>query len=240
MKAVILAGGKGTRLKPYTTFVPKPLMPIGDYPIIEVVLRQLRFFGINEVTIAVGHMAQLIQSFVGDGSRFDMKIDYSEETEPLGTAGPLALLRDRFAQDEEVLVMNGDLLTTLNFRNALEFHRKNQAAATICLNRREVAIDFGVLITDQAGCLKDYQEKPVLSYDVSMGINILSRAALDAIPRGRPFTIPELMLTLSRSGKKVMCFKEPCFWLDIGRVEDYSQACEEFEARRKEFLRDDG
>lgn len=240
MKAVILAGGKGTRLKPYTTFVPKPLMPIGDFPIIEVVLRQLRFYGINQVTVAVGHMAQLIESFIGDGGRFDMKIDYSEESEPLGTAGPLALLRERFGPAEDVLVMNGDLLTTLNFHDAVEYHRSSKAAATICVNRREVPIDFGVLVADEAGNLRDYKEKPVLGYDVSMGINILSRRALDAIPRGRPYTIPELMLALMKAGDKVACFKSSCFWLDIGRVDDYAQACEQFEARRREFLPDEG
>lgn len=239
--AVILAGGKGTRLKPYTTFVPKPLMPIGDIPIIEVVLKQLRAIGIRRVTLAVGHLAQLIQAFVGDGKNFGMEIDYSFETEPLGTAGPLSLIRSRLEDTEFFLTLNGDVLTTLDYQKAIQFHLEKNAAATICLNRREVNVEFGVIRTAQDGSLLGYDEKPVLRYDVSMGINIFSPRALKQIAPGLSLNIPDLMLKLRDSGESVMCYRDPnCYWLDIGRVEDYHTACEIFEKRRSEFIPTDG
>ncbi len=233
---ILLAGGKGTRLKPYTTFVPKPLMPIGDFPIIEVILSQLRGFGARKVYIAVGHMAQLIQAFVGDGSKYGLEIEYSPEDAPLGTAGPIAKLRAQLGKSETFVAMNGDVLTTLNYARALKFHQERNPTATICLNRREVPIDFGVIETDGEGQLVGYQEKPVFTHKVSMGVNIFSKAALDFVPDGQFFNIPDLMLAIKNAGQKVLGFEEPCYWLDIGRVEDYSTACEIFEQRRSEFL----
>ncbi len=234
--AVILAGGKGTRLKPYTTFVPKPLMPIGDLPIIEVVLKQLYGAGVRTVTMAVGHLAQLIQAFVGDGSRYGLKIDYSLEETPLGTAGPLALLRDRLSECEAFFTLNGDILTTLNYEKALAFHRQRGATATICVNQRDAPIEFGVVKTNDQGLLEGYDEKPVLKVEVSMGINIFSPKALEFISQGQFLNIPDLMLSLRAKGEPVYCFRDPCYWLDIGRVEDYQIACEIFEQRRREFL----
>jgi NDP-sugar pyrophosphorylase family protein len=238
MKAVILAGGKGTRLKPYSTFVPKPLMPIGDMPIIEVVLKQLKRAGVERITMAVGHMAQLIQAFVGDGGRFGLEITYSFETEPMGTAGPLSLMREELSREECFIVMNGDVLTTLDYGRALAFHKAHGGAATICVNARQVPVDFGVIVSDAAGQLSEYREKPVLSYDVSMGVNIFSGRALASLPEGTFFNIPDLMLKLRAEKQKVMCYREDCYWLDIGRVEDYALACEEFERRRWEFFKE--
>jgi NDP-sugar pyrophosphorylase family protein len=236
LAALILAGGKGTRLKPYTTFVPKPLMPIGDLPIIEVVLKQLKHAGISDVTLAVGHLAQLIQSFVGDGTQLGLDIAYSREEQELGTAGPIGLLRSKLIETDAFLTMNGDILTTLNYRRAIDFHFANKATATICVNRRTVAIDFGVIETDDAGRMTGYIEKPVIDYSVSMGINIFSPRVLNFIPQDKFFTIPDLMLSLRAANEPVFCFSEDAYWLDIGRVEDYQTACEVFEARRLEFL----
>lgn len=236
--AVIMAGGKGTRLKPYTTFVPKPLMPISDLPIIEVIIKQLKQYGYTEVVICVGHQAQLIQAFLGVGEKLGIKITYSPENEPLGTAGPLGLLKKKLMKYDTILSMNGDVLTTLNYEKALKFHIDSKSTATICTNRRQVNIDFGVLETDNDRNLIAYKEKPTIHYDVSMGINFLTPKALESIPEGF-YNIPDLMLQLAREQKKVSCYNEECYWLDIGRIEDYSLACEIFDQRRKEFLADE-
>lgn len=162
MQALILAGGKGTRLRPYTTVLPKPLMPVGDYPILKIILRQLKSAGAREVILAVGYMSQLFEAFFQDGSRYGLRILYSFEEEPLGTAGPLALALERL--EEDVLVMNGDLLTSLNYRDMFEFHQARRAAATIGLHQRDAKIDFGVIERDAEGRLIKYVEKPIYHF----------------------------------------------------------------------------
>jgi NDP-mannose synthase len=169
MRAVILAGGKGQRLRPYTTVLPKPLMPIGDMPILEVVLRQLKAAGVTRVTMAVGYLAELMQAFFGDGKRLGLQIDYSFEDRPLGTVGPLTLIPS-LAEETDFLMMNGDVLTTLNPRHLIERHRSAGADVTIATYRREVKIDFGVIETDTEHLLTGYVEKPRFDYRVSMGI----------------------------------------------------------------------
>lgn len=235
MQALILAGGKGTRLRPYTTVIPKPLMPVGDYPILEIILRQLKNAGVDEVFLAVGYMSQLFQAFFQNGEKYGLKIIYSFEEKPLGTAGPISLLLDQLKGD--FVVMNGDLLTTLNYQNLFKFHQENQAAATIGLYKREVKIDFGVIETGEKGQLARYIEKPTYYFDVSMGINILNAQAIKGyLTPEQPLDIPTLMMRLRDSGQKVLCYNEPCYWLDIGRVDDYQTATEIFEARGDEFL----
>jgi NDP-mannose synthase len=235
MKAVILSGGKGTRLRPYTTVIPKPLLPIGDHPILEIILLQLKSFGVDEIILAVGYMAQLFQAFFQNGERSGMKISYSLETEPLGTAGPLSLLIDRM--EEDFLVMNGDLLTTLNYRRLFEYHRTQKAAATIGLYEREVKIDFGVVELDQERKLTKYIEKPTFKFKVSMGVNVFNSTIVRPylIP-GKHLDIPDLMMQLKNDGHPVCCYSEPCFWLDIGREDDYQKASEIFESRHHEFM----
>lgn len=236
-QAVILAGGKGTRLRPYTTVIPKPLMPVGDYPILEIILRQLKRAGVAEVILAVGYLSQLFHACFEDGRRFGLDITYSLEDTPLGTAGPLALLIDRLRDD--FLVMNGDLLTTLNYGSLFDAHRRVGAAATIAVCRREVPIDFGVVETGEGSTLERYIEKPVYRFDVSMGINVLKSEAIRPYLRaGEPLDLPTLMMKLRDSGRIVHCFRDPCYWLDIGRVDDYQTANEIFESRRAEFLPD--
>ena len=231
--AVILAGGKGTRLKPFTMTIPKPLLPLGDVPILEVVLKQLAQAGFKRVVLTLGHMAPIFQAQVGDGSKFGMEIKHLIEDEPLGTAGPLRLIPDL---ENDFLVMNGDLLTTLNFRELLHFHREKQAFGTISLQRREVRIDYGVIHTNGDGMLNDYVEKPTIPYEVSMGINALSRKCLDFIPRTGKFDMPSLMLAMHKAGHRVMCYRPTCYWKDIGRFDDYQEASADFDADPGRFL----
>jgi NDP-mannose synthase len=237
MRAVILAGGKGTRLAPYTTVLPKPLMPIGEMPILEIVIRQLAHQHFNELTLAVGYLAELLMAYCGDGSKFNVRLDYSREEQPLGTAGPLALvpnLRDTF------LVMNGDLLTTMDYSAMLKYHRERGAVATIACFSRDVKIDLGVIEIDDDNWVKDYVEKPTYHYSVSMGIYIFEPDILQYIPRNQRLDLPELMLQLMRNGKKVNVFNFEGYWLDIGRHDDYETAIDEFAKHRQEFLPEGG
>jgi NDP-sugar pyrophosphorylase family protein len=237
MRAVLLAGGKGTRLRPFTHVFPKPLMPLGNddpMPIIEVVLRQLARFGFRDVNIITGYLTELIEAFCGTGRKFGSRISYHREDTPLGTAGGLTLL-DR--PDEPVLVINGDILTTLNYGEMFEFHRQRGAAATIASYPREVRIDFGVLeFGNDPHILTGYREKPEYSFQVSMGVYILDPVAWDFLTPGASLTMPELLESLRGAGHPVHCFRESCYWLDIGRHDDYATANEIFEARRTAFL----
>ncbi len=233
MRAVILAGGKGTRLAPYTVAFPKPLMPIGDLPILEIVVRQLRRSGFTRITMAVGHLAELIQAYFGDGARFDIAIDYSREETPLGTAGPLKLIPDL---EPSFLVMNGDLLTDFDYGAFLRAHREQGNDATIGVYEKKVRIDLGVLERDGEGRIVDYREKPTLTYEVSMGVYAFSKGVLDFIPDGRPFDFPELVLELIRRGRPIRGIRFDGLWLDIGRQEDYAQAVQTFENARGRFL----
>jgi len=233
MKAVILAGGKGRRLLPYTTVFPKPLMPIGDMPILEVVLRQLKAHGCTEVTMAVGHLAELLNAFFGDGSKLGMKIGYSIEEKPLGTAGPLSLIS---GLDSTFIVMNGDVLTDLDYSRLLEHHRMQRATASVASYERTVKIDFGVIKTDDGGFIREYVEKPSLTYRVSMGIYVFEPDVLRYIERGRYLDFPDLVRRLICEGKKVASYPFKGYWLDIGRPDDYEKAIGEFEQNQGLFL----
>jgi NDP-sugar pyrophosphorylase family protein len=233
MQAVILAGGKGTRLKPYTTVFPKPLMPVGDHPILEVVVRQLKKFGFDRAVLAVGPQHEMFRLFFENGEKWGLRIDYALEDRPLGTAGPLRNLRDL---DEHFLMMNGDILTDLDYRRLMEFHHGHGHPLTIVTHRRVVDIDYGVLETGEDGTLLGYTEKPRLTYTVSMGVYVVSRRVIELIPEGRPFDFPELVQALLREGQKVVTYPYEGYWLDIGRPDDYAQAVEDFERRKTEFL----
>jgi NDP-sugar pyrophosphorylase family protein len=233
MRAVILAGGKGTRLAPYTTALPKPLMPIGDMPILEVVIRQLARHGFDDLTLAVGHLAELLMAYCGNGDKFNVKLGYSREDQPLGTAGPIALVPGLTGT---FLVMNGDLLTTLDYTEMLKCHRERGALATIACYHRDVKIDLGVIEMDSENWLTDYIEKPTYHYAVSMGIYLFEPAILHYIPRGQRLDLPELVLQLTRAGQKVNVFNFDGYWLDIGRPDDYEAAVDQFARHRNEFL----
>lgn len=232
MQAVILAGGKGTRLKPFTTTIPKPLVPIDDMPILEVVLRQLKRAGFSDIILSVNHLAELLMAFFGDGIKYGLSITYCYEEEPLGTAGSLSIidtLQDNF------IIMNGDLLTSIDFKDLFNYHLKNKCDATITTYKKEVKIDLGVLKIENNQFI-DYIEKPTYYYDVSMGIYVLSKKAVSYIPHKTKFDMPDLMLALNRSKKKICCYSGSYYWLDIGRIEDYEAAVEIFKNKRDEFL----
>ena len=234
MQAIILAGGRGTRLRPYTTVLPKPLMPIGDRPIIELLLRQLQKAGVQEVFLAVGYMGQLFQALFEDGSRYGLKIFYSLEKKSLGTAGPIALILDRL--EDDFLVLNGDLLTTLDFARIFSFHREKRASATIGCFPRDVAIDFGVIERDANQRLVRYTEKPAYHFEVSMGVNVLNKKAVSLHLYPDEFLdLPDLMNRLIAEGHPVYGYSESCYWLDIGRVEDYQKALEIYESQEGPF-----
>jgi NDP-sugar pyrophosphorylase family protein len=238
MQAVILAGGKGRRLRPYTTVLPKPLMPLGDMPIIEVVLRQLAASGFDQVTVAVGYLAELLMAYCGDGSKFGLKLRYSREEEPLGTAGPLALI-DGLRHGDAFLVMNGDVLTSLDLRSLVQQHRASGAVATIATHQRQQQINYGIIESDEESRVTAYIEKPVHRYQVSMGIYVLEPTVLDWIPRGRYLDLPDLVRQLMAAGQPVMAYPFDGYWLDIGRHDDYEQAVEEFEAMRPQLFAHD-
>jgi NDP-mannose synthase len=236
MKAVILAGGRGTRLYPYTITFPKPLMPIGDVPILEIVVRQLRHYGIQEIVMAVGHLAELLMAYFGDGDRFGVRISYSREEQPLGTAGPLALIP---GLDEPFLVMNGDVLTTIDYGALLEYHRSRGGTATIASHQRDAQIDLGVIESDAEGRVTAYFEKPTLHYQVSMGIYVFEPSVLRQVERGQRLDFPDLVLRLLAAGERVQAFPYEGYWLDIGRPDDYGRATAEFERLRSRFLPDE-
>jgi NDP-sugar pyrophosphorylase family protein len=234
VRIVILAGGKGTRLKPYTTVFPKPLMPLGEMPILEIVLRQLKSSGFEKITLSVNHKANLIKTFFGDGSQLGLHIDYCVEDKPLGTAGSLSIVE---GLSDTFLVMNGDLLTTIDYAAMVRTHIASKAIATIGAFPREVRIDFGVLEIGPKGELQDYREKPTIKYFVSMGVNVFNRSVLDFIPRSQYLDMPTLMMNLRNAGKTVLTYRSNCEWLDIGRTDDYEIAVEAFEQSRDKYLR---
>lgn len=232
--AVILAGGKGTRLRPYTTTIPKPLVPIGDdCAILEIVLRQLAFQGFTRVTIAIGHLGELIRAYVGGGGQWGLTVDYASEEQALGTMGPVVAILDRLP--EEFLVMNGDILTDLPFGDLLAAHVDSGAPMTIATCMREVAVDFGVIV-DRDGLVTSFEEKPVLRYSVSMGVYALSKQTLLGYPAGEPLGFDRLVLDLLAEGKSPASYAFGGYWLDIGRPEDYDRANAEFSGIRHRFL----
>ena len=234
MRAVILAGGRGTRLAPYTTVFPKPLMPIGEIPIIEIVIRQLRHFGFRRVTLAVGHLGELIRAYIENNvARFEgMVIDYAHEHRPTGTAGSLATIR---GLDGTFLAMNGDVLTTLDYGRLLEHHRASAATLTIATFRKQVKIDLGVIETGSEGYVAAYREKPELHYAVSMGIYVYEPRALRSVEPGAYLDFPELVQRLLDTGERVAVFPWDGYWLDIGRPDDFQAASAEFLAHRSEW-----
>jgi NDP-mannose synthase len=226
MRAVILAGGKGTRLRPYTTLIPKPLVPIGGkYSILEVILMQLADAGFTHVTLAVNHLANLIQAFFGDGQRWGLKIDYSMEETPLNTIGPLTLIDDL---PDNFLVMNGDILCDLDYRRFFDNHVASDADVSVSSFQRDVKVDFGVLEYDGDNRLTAFREKPEYHFDVSMGIYCVNRRAIERLERGASYGFDQLMIDGIERGHPISIQPFDGFWLDIGRPDDYSYADEHF------------
>ena len=236
MKAVILAGGKGTRLAPYTTVFPKPMLPIGDTPILAIIIKQLAYYGFDEIIISVGYLAELLQAYFMNNNDIPktIKLNFVREKHPLGTAGSLSLIPE---QREPVLVMNGDTLTTLNYRQLVEHHNKRVAKITIATHKRDVYIDFGVLNTDDENTLMNYEEKPTLNYQVSMGVYVLDPNVLELIPHNERLDFPDLVKKVMARNEKVQCFMTDEYWLDIGRQDDYAKAVENFGKMKSAFLK---
>lgn len=235
MHAVILAGGKGVRLRPYTTRLPKPLVPIGDeFSILDIVLAQLSQHGFDRATLAIGYLGDLIRSYVGDGSRWGMSIDYATEDAPLGTIGPVLQILDKLP--DHFVVMNGDVLTDLDYSALLKQHVGSQAPLTVATYQRQVKIDFGVLTT-KLGKVVEFTEKPTLNYRVSMGVYGLSKATLLGYQAGTPLGFDELVLDLLAGGNPPGEFDFEGYWLDIGRPDDYDRANAEFDGIRGTLLK---
>ncbi|HYH59245.1 MAG TPA: sugar phosphate nucleotidyltransferase [Thermoleophilaceae bacterium] len=238
-RAVVLAGGKGTRLRPYTTVLPKPLMPVGDRPILDIVVRQLKAAGFERITISTGYLAELIEVFFRDGEKFGIPIDYYREDEPLGTVGALAMIDG--LGDSDFLVMNGDVLTDLDYAKLLDDHRESGAAATIATKQRDVPIELGVLVFGDGGDqtkVTGYMEKPKVRYEASMGVYCFAPRALEYIEKGKPLDFPTLVLKLIEAGETVRSWRSDDYWLDIGRHDDYEAAQAEIEELKDRLIPD--
>lgn len=231
--AVIMAGGKGTRLKPYTIALPKPLVPVGQYPIMEIVVRQLAYFEFERIIIAVNHQADLIKTYFGNGSKFGLHIEYSLEREPLGTMGPLRIIE---SLPENFLVMNSDVLTDLDYSCFFDDHINSGSVFTISSHNRIQEVEYGVLY-EKGGFLTGFHEKPKLEYLVSMGIYAASRSVIEYIPPNVLFGFDNLMSVLLREKQDVGIYLHEGYWLDIGRPDDYQIAIDEFEKSESRFLR---
>lgn len=224
-QAVILAGGKGTRLKPYTISMPKPLVPLGGKPILENVILNLKKNGFSKIILTVNHMADMIISYFGNGSKFGIKIDYTVEEKPLSTMGPLKLCKNL---EDDFLVINGDVLTDLNLSLFFKEHINNSELFTIASKKRIEKIDYGVLKVDNESILTAMEEKPEKEFLVSMGIYAINKKALDYIPENKFFGFDHLMAKLLREKKSVKVFCYDGYWLDIGRPSDYEKAVSKF------------
>ena len=233
IRVVILAGGRGARLRPLTAVFPKPLVPLGDKPILEILLRRLAGFGLTNITLCTGHLSELLMAVFGDGAKLGLDIRYVHEETPLGTAGALAMVDDL---TDPFLVMNGDLLTTLNFNKMLEHHRARRADITVGTFRRDVRIDFGVIESDDQGRFLGCREKPTYHFEVSMGVNVLRRGVAERIEPNKPLDMPDLIESVHTSGGTVCCYREDCYWLDIGRMDDYALAQEQYAQNEQMFL----
>jgi NDP-mannose synthase len=227
MQAVILAGGKGKRLLPLTKIFPKPLVPLGEKPILDIILHQLKHFGFTRVSLAVGHMAEMIQMYIGPGTRYGIEIDYSFEDLPLGTVGPLAHIK---SLEKTFLVMNGDLVTDIDFSSFLSFHKARNAIATIATYKKPFKVELGIIHSNGENTIVDYTEKPTYHYNVSMGIYAFDSAILSYIEPNKHLDLPELIKRLLAHGESVLSYPFDGYWLDLGNYSDYEKAVEEFDS----------
>lgn len=231
-RAIILAGGKGTRLKPYTISLPKSLVPIGDVPILEIIIQQLKKFGFDHITITINHFAEMIQAFFGDGKKWGIKIDYSLEEKPLSTMGPLSLIKDL---PDNFLIMNGDILTNIDFNAFYNDHISRERNFTIAAYKRLDKVEYGVLHKNEKSELIKFEEKPINEYLVSMGIYMMNKNNLKYIPKNTFFGFDHLMNTLIENNILPNIYEFDGYWLDIGRPDDYEKAISDNE--KKPFLK---
>jgi NDP-mannose synthase len=225
VQAVILAGGKGTRLVPFTHVFPKPLVPLGEKPILDTILRQLKHFGFTQVTLAVGYMAEMIETYVNHGKKYGLDITYSVEDEPLGTVGPLAQMHHL---DERFLVMNGDVITNLDYGDLFQFHKQRQGLVTVGTYEKHFKIELGIIHHTANSRITDYIEKPVHTFQVSMGVYVFEREVLQYIEPRKRLDFPDLVQRLLAQGRSVVSYPFEGYWLDIGNHSDYEKALEEY------------
>ena len=233
MKAVVLTGGKGTRLRPYTFVLPKPLMPVNKFPVLELVIRQLAHNGFDHIILSTGYMSEMIMHFCGNGERFGVQIEYSRETKPLGTAGSLSLLKKKL--DDTFLLTNGDILVGMNFADFLRHHRKNHALITLGLSKRKYDIQFGVVELDEKASVCSYSEKPSQEYVVSTGMNLMEPEVLGKIKPNERLDMPDLVTQLIKDGDKVQGFVSDGSWLHLSRLDDFERANENWKSIIKEL-----
>jgi NDP-mannose synthase len=218
---VILAGGRGTRLAPYTSVLPKPLMPVGEHSILEIVVRQLADCGATNVNLSVGYLAHLIRAVFDHQAPTGVSITYVHEENALGTAAPLLLVN---GLAETFIVMNGDVLTTLDYRDLLRHHREQGSILTIATHNRSIKIDYGMLHVDVGQRVRGFEEKPEIISPVSMGIYVMEPEVLSYIPEGVTFDFPDLVHALLAGGEQVGAYRHGGMWFDIGRADDYELA----------------
>ncbi|HPG38219.1 MAG TPA: sugar phosphate nucleotidyltransferase [bacterium] len=225
-RAIILAGGKGTRLKPFTIALPKPLVPIGEKPVLGIIIEQLVNNDFDHITLAINHLADIIKAVFGTGEKWGVKIDYSLENKALSTMGPLSLINDL---PENFLIMNGDVLSDINYKEFYNSHVSEQNIFTISSYKRIQLTDYGVLEIGGDDLLTGFKEKPKVEYEVSMGIYMANKEILKYIPKNQPYGFDNLMIDLIKNRKPAKVKRHNGYWLDIGRPDDYEKACDDIE-----------
>lgn len=234
MKAVILAGGLGSRLEPFTKIIPKPLLPLGESSVLEIQIFSLKKYGFKEIYIATNYMADYVQSFLGGGKKFGVKITFSREKKPLGTCGPVLLLREYLT--EPFLLINGDILTTLNFKKIYQFALKTRANLVVVTKELVIPFDFGN-IESKGNYITNIREKPKFTWEILAGIYVLKPPIFDLIPKNKYFGIDSLILKMLKAKMKVAKYKMRDYWLDIGRLEDYQVARDDYKKHFSQLKR---
>jgi len=229
MRAVILAGGKGIRLKPYTTVIPKPLIPLEGLPITEILIKQLKYYGFRDIVLAVGYMSDMVKAYFGNGKKWQVKINYAQERIPQGTIGPLKNIK---FTEEDILVLNSDILTDLNFADFMQYHKKHSSSMTIAIHKEEIRLGSGIVQENDARLVVGYLEKPTLHHNISMGIYAINKSALKYIPQGKKYDMPQLIKNLLLRHEKVFAYESKNYWIDIGSHDDYKVAMVELKKDR--------
>ena len=228
MKAVVLAGGQGTRLRPLTFSIPKPLLPIAEKPILEIILKNFKKFGITDVIISVGYQGELVRAFCGDGEKFGISVRYVDEDKPLGTAGPLSLMRDFFSEGEKIVLMNGDIFTELNFSKMIDYHEQGNYCMTIGYRTYEHKLPFGVLELEDTK-LRGIVEKPSTNFNVSAGIYVFNASVIDFVPDNTFFTMPDLANKLLEEKCPIGAYHIKEYWLGIENIDHFNEAIQQLD-----------
>ena len=234
MRAIILDGGRGTRLRPYTHTLPKQLMQIGEeMPILEIILKQLKKKGFEEITLAVNYLAKIFKALFNDGDEYGLKIDYSLEKNPLGTVGPLTLINNL---PDNFLVLNGDILTDLDFERFFNWHIENNNDISVATFKKVNKYDLGIIKYKENQDIYEFEEKPIFSNDISMGVYVLNKKVIDPLPKNERYGFDQLIIRGIKQNLKIKAYPHKHFWLDIGNEEDYQKANEFFIKNKEKLL----